>query len=120
MLGWDGHYAVSDLGRVKSLDREVIGRKYKSRILKQNSNSYGYLCVNLSSNGVVRSTAVHRVVLEGFTGYRDGLVVRHKDNNKQNNRLDNLMWGTHAENMMDWTEDFDEDALTILDHCEDS
>lgn len=120
VLGWDGHYAVSDLGRVKSLDREVIGRKYKSRILKQNSNSYGYLCVNLSSNGVVRSTAVHRVVLEGFTGYHDGLVVRHKDNNKQNNRLDNLMWGTHAENMMDWTEDFDEDALTILDHFDDS
>jgi len=120
VLGWDSFYAVSDLGRVKSLDREVIGRKYKSRILKQNPNSYGYLCVNVAANGVTKSVAVHRLVLEGFTGYHPGLVVRHKDNNKRNNRLSNLEWGTHGDNMQDWAEEFDSAALTILDHLEDS
>lgn len=120
VLGWDAYYAVSDLGRVKSHDREVIGRKYKSRVLKQNRNSRGYMCVNLSANGVGKSLAVHRVVLEGFTGLHPGLVVRHKDNNKSNNRLSNLEWGTHAENMWDRAEEFDDDALTLLDHFDDT
>lgn len=120
VLGWDAFYAVSDLGRVKSLDREVIGRKYTGRMLKPNRNSQGYLCVNLSALGVARSITIHRIVLEGFTGFHPGLVVRHKDNNKTNNRLDNLMWGTHAQNMQDVADEHDATALTILDHFEDS
>ena len=50
--GYEGFYQVSNQGRVRSLDREVIrnGRttKLKGRVLKQNVDSKGYLCVNLS------------------------------------------------------------------------
>ena len=64
--------------------------------------------------------SVHRAVLESFTGRKEKMVVRHVDNNKANNRLENLSWGTHADNMQDLERDYDEASLTILDHLTDS
>ena len=50
--GYEGFYQVSNQGRVRSIEREIIrnGRtiKLKGRVLKQNVDSKGYLCVNLS------------------------------------------------------------------------
>lgn len=120
LLGFDGTYQVSNLGRIRSLDRRVNNRFYKGQLIKANSNSLGYFFVNLANAGVHRTMSVHRAVLESFTGRKEKMVVRHVDNNKANNRLENLSWGTHADNMQDLERDYDAAALTILDHLSDS
>ncbi len=48
-----------------------------------------------------RTFLVHRLLLLAFRGDRPGMVARHLDGNPANNRIDNLSWGTHEENMQD-------------------
>ena len=108
--GYEGLYQVSNLGRVKSLDRIVITnnrwgglteRNLKSRILKQTTDSLGrYLMVILSKDGVVKTKLVHRLVAKSFI-QRDAIKfeVNHIDGNKRNNRLDNLEYCTRTENI---------------------
>ena len=85
--GYDGLYQVSNLGRVKSL------RFGKERILKHRPDTQGYLVVTLSKNGKSKTFRVHILVAMAFLNhtiksYR--ITVKHIDNNKLNNRLDNL------------------------------
>lgn len=45
---------------------------------------------------------VHRLVLETFVGpCPEGMECRHRDGNKENNFLENLLWGTKLENARD-------------------
>lgn len=101
--GYDG-YQVSNLGRVRSVDRIIITtckgkeqkrhRKGKMRKLCKYTN--GYLFVNMAK---VPNISVHRAVAMAFVpGYFEGALVNHKDENKQNNRWDNLEWVTKKEN----------------------
>lgn len=124
-VGYDGFYQVSDHGRVRSNDRIVntghcAKRHIKGRVLKLLLTNHGYQVVNLSANSSTQQRTVHRLVLASFTGPHDDMFVRHKDGNSTNNRLDNLEWGTHQENMDDQMSHYDEVALTLLDHFEDS
>lgn len=109
--GYEGFYEVSDQGRVKSLKRTVAVRRHPGgqttkligeRILKL-AFSDGRPAVNLrSSDGKNRFALVHHLVLEAFVGPRPvGQECRHLDDNRQNNRLSNLEWGTRRENMAD-------------------
>ncbi|MAT89629.1 MAG: endonuclease [Flavobacteriaceae bacterium] len=99
-------YEVSNLGRVRSLDRTIIrkdGIKSKSygKLLKPGLSSNGYLTVNLSLNGKVKNRTIHTLVGEAFLNYiKKGYtqVIDHKDNNKLNNRLDNLKILSNREN----------------------
>lgn len=106
VVGWEGIYEVSDRGRVKSLERQVqvkpgLFRKNSERILKQ-GHARGYLRVVLSRNGETSPRSVHHLVLESFVGARpEGKVVRHLDGDKENNSLQNLRYGTPAENSQD-------------------
>lgn len=62
----------------------------------------GYHRVSLCSGGHTQQAAVHTLVLETFVGpcpHRH--ECRHLDGNKTNNRISNLAWGTHSENMHD-------------------
>jgi hypothetical protein len=62
----------------------------------------GYLGVNLSRGGIKVSRYVHRLVIEAFAGPRpEGMVCRHLDGDRTNNRADNLAWGTYSENEQD-------------------
>jgi hypothetical protein len=104
-----GHsgYEVSDLGRVRSIDRAVIkmtrGRpvphRLKGRVLKPGTTGRGYLMVVLGHGG---ATYVHHLVLQAFVGPRpDGHEAAHGDGNRTNNRLVNLRWATPKENAAD-------------------
>ena len=124
-IGYDSFYQVSDYGRVRSMDRIVntghcAKRNIKGRILKLLVTNHGYQVVNLSVNSVTQQKTVHRLVLASFTGPHDDLFVRHKDGNSANNKLSNREWGTHRENMDDQMSHYDEVALTLLDHFDDS
>ncbi len=103
--GYEGFYLVSNLGNIKSNDRERLGaggsiRKCKGKILKANPNQSGHLLVNLyDSDGRSKKVLVHRLVAEAFIENPQNLpCINHKDENKFNNCVDNLEWCTVAYN----------------------
>ena len=91
-------YQVSNLGNARSLDRMSHGRRYKGRLLKPTPDERGYF-------GCYPFGRIHRAVLLAFVGpCPKGLEGRHRDGNKARNDVDNLVYGTHSENMMDRVE----------------
>jgi HNH endonuclease/NUMOD4 motif len=107
VTGYEGFYQVSDEGRVRSLWRLLphavkAGVRKPKLILKYGSNNQGRQQVTLSRDGESRRFQVHRLVLAAFSGpCPDGLEGLHGDGDHTNNRISNLRWGTHAENMQD-------------------
>ena len=106
ITGYEGKYEVSNLGRIRSLDwimPSMLGYKklHKGRILKPGINHHGYLHVVLTDDfGYHRTIIIHRLVAFAFVpGYKEGLVVNHKDENRRNNRADNLEWCTQLYNL---------------------
>lgn len=101
--GYEGAYQVSDLGRVRSLDRVTPdGRNLKGRVLKQQPGSNGYLKVELSQLGEVRTYYIHTGVAAAFIGPRPlGLQVCHNDEVGTHNQLRNLRYDTRSENAKD-------------------
>lgn len=101
--GYEGSYEVSDLGRVRSLDRITDrGRRWRGRMMTTCPLPNGYLIVTLWRDGCQRSPLVHRLVLAAFVGPApDDTEALHGDGDRTNNRLVNLSWGTHSENAQD-------------------
>ncbi|WP_373786512.1 NUMOD4 domain-containing protein [Jeotgalibaca porci] len=103
---YEGFYEVSNLGRVRSVDRVVRykdGRMYKypSKLIKHKADKRGYLYVGLNKSGKKSSKRVHRLVTETFLPVRGkNLEVNHIDGNKNNNKLSNLEWVTSSENTL--------------------
>ena len=70
--------------------------------LSQHRRKDGHLQVNLTRPGKRTYPYVHQLVLEAFVGpCPEGMECLHRDGNPANNRLENLRWGSHAENMED-------------------
>ena len=91
------NYMVSNLGRVKSLSNN---KARKEKILKQHKNSNGYLFVALSKNGKIKCYRVHRLVAEAFLPNPDNKpCIDHINTNKIDNRVENLRWCSHKENI---------------------
>lgn len=108
VVGYEGLYEVSDLGRVRSSDRmskSKLGslRKQSGRIILGGTNSRGYrLCLLYPAEGKRKTVYFHHLVLKAFVGEPlPGQEACHNDGNKQNNRLDNLRWDTHVSNCDD-------------------
>ena len=102
--GYVGFYQVSNLGRVRSVEREI----YKSNNVKQISKSSilkfekskGYNYVHLFKNGTRKRIAVHRLVAEAFILNPNNLPeVDHINTIRDDNRVENLRWVTPKENM---------------------
>ena len=101
--GYKGYYQVSNMGSVKSLERTVRnGRGYRivpERILKTGKNNHGYLQVHLYKEGKRKLCCVHRLVATAFCenleGYKE---INHIDENKLNNRADNLEFCSRSYN----------------------
>lgn len=90
--GFEGIYAVTTDGQVWSYRR--------NKFLAPGRNGKGYLFVVLSVNNIQKLYRVHRLVLEVFNPVEgmDQLQVNHLDEDKTNNRLENLCWVTCKEN----------------------
>ena len=102
---YEGVYQVSNLGRIRSLDREITyaNRKtglYKGRIMKLKMSKYGYVVFHFSVDNKKKAISVHRLVAETFIPNPDNKpCVNHIDCNRANNKVSNLEWCTHKENV---------------------
>ena len=105
--GYEGFYSVSDLERVRSDKRTIVDKNGHSRripgaIITPEKKSSGYLIVRLWKNHDQTKRYVHRIVLETFVGEAPaGMQACHWNDDKEDNRPENLRWGTPNENMFD-------------------
>lgn len=108
--GYEGLYQVSDLGRVRSLDRlSADGRRLKGQFLKPYKNKGGYVCVTLCKNGQIKGFQIHRLVAEAFIPNPDNFPqVNHRNERRDDNKAFNLEWcdakynsnyGNHKQNV---------------------
>lgn len=102
VCGYEGIYQVSDLGRVKSLNRPSNARNgkikiIKGRILNQRQTPSGYVRVSLCKNGLAKDHYIHRIVAESFIGPSD-LAVDHINSVKTDNMLSNPRYVSNREN----------------------
>lgn len=103
IAGYEGLYQVSNLGRVKSLERLANDRgsyrKIEEKIKNMRLGERGYLIINLSKNNQLKTYRVHRLVAETFIDNPQKYSqVNHKDGNKQNNCISNLEWCNNSYN----------------------
>lgn len=110
VVGYEGKYEVSDMGRVRSVSRYVhkltrnkkeSRRWLKGQILRPGRTNTGHLSVAL---GKGNSRQVHQLVLEAFVGKRPVVTgtlvdVLHLNGVPYDNRLENLRYGTRSENL---------------------
>lgn len=103
IVGFEGLYQVSNMGRVKSLKYwSNIYKKYyeREKILKQATHPKGYKIVGLHINGKNITKKVHRLVAEAFIPNPNNLPeVNHKQGIKSDNRATELEWATASENV---------------------
>lgn len=93
-----GLYEVSSLGRVRSLPRW----KAPGGIRIPHVDRLGYHNYDLYAGGQREKRKAHRLVAEAFLGPRmTGQVIRHLDGNPGNNTVQNLVYGTQSENLLD-------------------
>lgn len=107
--GYENYYQISNLGKVRSLDRQVDGtnnnnnpiQNKKGKLLKHNITFSKYHVVSLSKYGLSKTFKVHRLVALTFIpNLENKPQVNHKDGDKNNNCIENLEWCTSKENMV--------------------
>lgn len=108
VVGYEGKYEVSDLGRVRSVTRTItqlgrggvpFSRGVVGRVLRPGVASNGYPTVAI---GRYNTRTVHSLVAEAFLGpCPAGCEVLHLDGTRTNSVLSNLRYGTRSENIYD-------------------
>lgn len=109
IVGYEGLYQVSSLGRIKSKDRKVYQKNrwnddiikfvYKGKIINTKTKGNNYVQVHLTKNKKQKRYLVHRLVAEAFIPNTQGKSqVNHINCIKYDNRVENLEWNTPREN----------------------
>lgn len=109
--GYEGYYQVSNMGRVKCLDRVVyrgenrngvpIYQRVYSKVLAIHTTRNGYYSIMLHKDGKSRRFLVHRLVAWAFIPNPNGKPdINHKDGNRKNPVVTNLEWCTQGENIL--------------------
>ncbi|MBM6637480.1 NUMOD4 domain-containing protein [Staphylococcus xylosus] len=103
--GYEGLYQVSNLGNIKSVDRDInrsTGLMHlKGKPMSQYIGNRGYPKVSLCAGGECKRHLVHRIVATAFLpNPLNKAYVNHIDGNKQNSNLENLEWSTPTENSL--------------------
>ena len=107
IIGYEGYYMVSNMGRVKSLDRSIylpsknLYKTLNGKVLRFYESKFGYYCMVLQKEKNLRRVRVHRLVAESFienkcSSYK---VVNHINKNRKDNRAENLEWCSQRENV---------------------
>ena len=101
--GYEGLYQVSNLGRVKSLERYKDNNsglvKMPEKIM-QGGIRNGYVLVYLTKDGKRKTFSAHRLVAQAFIPNPEQKpTINHINGNKQDNRVENLEWNTDKENI---------------------
>lgn len=105
--GYEGFYEVSDQGQVRSLARVIQTVRgpwsIPAKLMTGCDDGHGHLFVTLSRNGEAKLWKIHNLMAHAFNLPRpEGTnQVRHLDDDKQNNVLENLAWGTESDNQKD-------------------
>ena len=109
VVGYEGRYEVSNLGRVRSLDHKVKtsnytggqwSRIYPGKVLTPSRGRGDYLIVHLCKDNKPSNFAVHRLVAIAFVPNQYNKPhIDHIDGDRHNNHADNLRWCTCRENI---------------------
>jgi hypothetical protein len=97
VVGYEGLYEVSNLGRIKSI-------RFGEKIMKLRYDKGGYLTAGLTKNNKQTILLVHRIVLKAFVGLPENKQeCDHINRNRDDNRLENLRWVTRSKNQLNKT-----------------
>lgn len=98
ILGYEGLYQISNLGRIRSLPRKT-NNQYCNGLIMKPHNSFGYLKLQLRKNGKYKWFFIHRLVAQAFLNdYSSELQVNHINGIKSDNRICNLEMVTASQN----------------------
>ena len=95
--GYENYLLVSNLGRVKAVKR--FGVKEHLFVPVKKKSGYLGICLKVKKDGISKNLKIHRMVAEAFIENKDNKkLINHIDEDKTNNRYDNLEWCTAKEN----------------------
>jgi hypothetical protein len=103
--GYEGIYEVSNLGRVRSLDRYVERKNgyilpCKGSLIMPIHHKSGYIYIGLTKDGKKHNLKMHRIVAEAFIPNPHNLPeVNHKNEQPDDNRVENLEWCDRSHNI---------------------
>lgn len=101
---YEGYYQISNLGRIKSLQRFAKNHSGFKKVLKERYlnpiiGKTGYYVVSFKKDGIKKTFKVHRLIAIAFIDKVEGKeFINHKNGIKTDNRIENLEWCTILEN----------------------